>query len=92
MTRNTKGVIGFSAITIVLILIASFFLTGSAAVILPIFITLFAMIIREDYQYKKYLKPCGLPREWDDIALYSFTILFSGVLFAFVLVFAGIIE
>ena len=54
MDRNTKGVIGFSAITIALILIASFFLTGSAAVILPIFITLFAMIIREDYQYKKY--------------------------------------
>ena len=37
MDRNTKGVIGFSAITIALILIASFFLTGSAAVILPIF-------------------------------------------------------
>ena len=92
MTRNTKGVIGFSAITIGLIIIALFFLTGAATVILPIFITLFAMAMRENYQYKKYLKPCGLPPEWDDVFLYGFTILFSGVVCAFVLILTGIIE
>lgn len=33
------------------------------------------MIIREVYQYNKYLKPCGLSFEWDDVVRYSITIL-----------------
>lgn len=32
------------------------------------------MIIREIYQYHKYLKPCGLPFETDDVIFYSFII------------------
>ena len=33
------------------------------------------MVLRELYQYKKYLKPCGLNFEWDDVVRYSITII-----------------
>lgn len=33
------------------------------------------MVLRELYQYKKYLKPCGLNFEWDDVVRYSLVII-----------------
>ena len=33
------------------------------------------MVLRELYQYKKYLKPCGLNFEWNDVVRCSITII-----------------
>lgn len=33
------------------------------------------MVLRELYQYNKYLKPCGINFEWDDVVRYSITII-----------------
>ena len=37
------------------------------------------MVLRELYQYKKYLKPCGLNFEWDDVVRYSIIIIFAQI-------------
>ena len=35
------------------------------------------MVLRELYQYKKYLKPCGINFEWDDVVRYSIIIIIA---------------
>ena len=37
------------------------------------------MVLRERYQYKKYLKPCGINFEWDDVVRYSLVIIFAQI-------------
>lgn len=59
MSNNTKGILTYSILTI---------LTTSI-------LTLPLMVLRELYQYKKYIKPCGLNFEWDDVVRYSITII-----------------
>lgn len=59
MSNNTKGILTYSILTI---------LTTSI-------LTLPLMVLRELYQYKKYLKPCGLNFEWDDVVRYSIIII-----------------
>ena len=59
MSNNTKGILTYSILTI---------LTTSI-------LTLPLMGLRELYQYKKYIKPCGLNFEWDDVVRYSITII-----------------
>lgn len=59
MSNNTKGILTYSILTI---------LTTSI-------LTLPLMVLREIYQYKKYLKPCGINFEWDDVVRYSITII-----------------
>lgn len=59
MSNNTKGILTYSILTI---------LTTSI-------LTLPLMVLRELYQYKKYLKPCGINFEWDDVVRYSITII-----------------
>lgn len=63
MSNNTKGILTYSILTI---------LTTSI-------LTLPLMVLRELYQYKKYLKPCGLNFEWDDVVRYSITIIFAQI-------------
>lgn len=64
MSNNTKGILTYSILTI---------LTTSI-------LTLPLMVLRELYQYKKYLKPCGLNFEWDDVVRYSLVILFAQIM------------
>ena len=59
MSNNTKGILTYSILTI---------LTTSI-------LTLPLMVLRELHQYKKYLKPCGINFEWDDVVRYSITII-----------------
>lgn len=59
MSNNTKGILTYSILTI---------LTTSI-------LTLPLMVLRELYQYKKYLKPCRLNFEWDDVVRYSIIII-----------------
>lgn len=59
MSNNTKGILTYSILTI---------LTTSI-------LTLPLMVLRELYQYKNYLKPCGINFEWDDVVRYSITII-----------------
>ena len=59
MSNNTKGILTYSILTI---------LTTSI-------LTLPLMVLRELYQYKKYIKPCGLNFEWDDVVRYSIIII-----------------
>lgn len=63
MSNNTKGILTYSILTI---------LTTSI-------LTLPLMVLRELYQYKKYLKPCGLNFEWDDVVRYSIIIIFAQI-------------
>ena len=63
MSNNTKGILIYSILTI---------LTTSI-------LTLPLMVLRELYQYKKYLKPCGLNFEWDDVVRYSIIIIFAQI-------------
>lgn len=64
MSNNTKGILTYSILTI---------LTTSI-------LTLPLMVLRELYQYKKYLKPCGLNFEWDDVVRYSLIIMLTQIL------------
>ena len=59
MSNNTKGILTYSILTIL----------TTSILILPL------MVLRELYQYKKYLKPCGINFEWDDVVRYSITII-----------------
>lgn len=59
MSNNTKGILTYSILTI---------LTTSI-------LTLPLMVLRELYQYKKYLKPCGINFEWYDVVRYSIIII-----------------
>ena len=63
MSNNTKSILTYSILTI---------LTTSI-------LTLPLMVLRELYQYKKYLKPCGINFEWDDVVRYSITIIFAQI-------------
>lgn len=63
MSNNTKGILTYSILTI---------LTTSI-------LTLPLMVLRELYQYKKYLEPCGLNFEWDDVVRYSIIIIFAQI-------------
>ena len=54
MSRNTKGIIGWSLLALLFGIIVA----------IP-------MYLREKYQYEKYLKPCKLDFEWDDIIRYG---------------------
>lgn len=76
MSNNTKGILTYSILTI---------LTTSI-------LTLPLMVLRELYQYKKYLKPCGLNFEWDDIVRYSFVIIAACILMDLVLVTNGVVK
>lgn len=64
MQNNTKGILTYFILTI---------LTTSI-------LTLPLMVLRELYQYKKYLKPCGINFEWDDVVRYSITIMLAQIL------------
>lgn len=64
MSNNTKGILTYSILTI---------LTTSI-------LTLPIMVLRELYQYKKYLKPCGINFELDDVVKYSITIMLAQIL------------
>lgn len=89
MTRNTKGFIGWALVDAILTVISAFIFTvGSAAIILPMIICFCAMVCREIWQYKTGQATVF---EWDDIAGYSFDILATSVIMAFILVFLGII-
>lgn len=59
MSNNTKGILTYFILTI---------LTTSI-------LTLPLMVLRELYQYKKYLESCGINFEWDDVVRYSITIV-----------------
>lgn len=89
MDRNTKGIIGWSIITILLIVICSLIFGNVISVLLPIAITELSMCGRELWQYKTKQ---SILFEWDDIMRYSMTILFSAVITTFIMVFIGIVE
>ncbi len=62
MTKEQRDIIGFMGWMVL-------------TIPLSLIITLPAMILREMCQYHKYLEPCGLNFEIDDVYRYSIAIL-----------------
>ena len=89
MDRNTKGVIGFAALSVIFLTIFSFIFHNIIAVLLALAITLLGMVGREIYQWKHYNLESF---EWDDVMRYSITILFSTIGFSFIYVLIGLIS
>lgn len=89
MTRNTKGIICWSALDVVLTAVSLLIFGdyGSKVIVYPFFICFIAMFAREEYQSSK----TGV-MEWFDVVQYGFTLLATSVITGFVLVLAGIIE
>lgn len=89
MTRNTKGIIGWSIITTLLIILYSFIDNGAQAVMVPIGICFIANLIREYWQYKT-----GRAKffELDDIFRYSLTITTAAVISGMIFALLGILE
>lgn len=89
MDRNTKGIIGWSALTIALTIALSFVWQGVQAVLIPFFVNTALMAGREVWQYKTGR---AIEFEWDDIHRYLLTILATTVLTGFLLIAFGVIE
>lgn len=89
MNRNTKGVICWFVLTVVLTIASGIVFGDVLSVLLPVAVCLSAMTGREIWQYKTRQAQIF---EWDDIARYTLVILAACVLTDFVLVTTGVVE
>ena len=89
MTRNNKGMIGWSIVAMVSTITTSIIFGNVLSVLLPVAVCMSTMTGREIWQYKT-----GQAKvfEWDDIARYTFVILVSCVITGFVLILIGVVE